>query len=122
MRKRPRISEAEWDVMRVVWDKGRCTAQQVVEELAHRDWSHRTVKTLLGRLKAKRALTFEADGLTYIYRAAVRRPDCVRQESEAFLDRVFGGEVASLLAHFLKTARLTRSETADLKKRLSAKK
>ena len=118
----PRISEAEWEVMRVAWTKGTVTAQEVVNELTHRAWSPRTVKTLLSRLKSKGALTHEARGKAYVYRPAVRLQDCVRKESESFLERVFGGATAPLLMHFVKNSRLTPDEIDELKRILAEKK
>lgn len=117
----PRISDAEWDVMQVAWRRGDFTAQEMIDELSHRDWSPRTVKTLLGRLLAKGALAHEARGKAYVYRPAVKREDCVRQESESFLDRVFGGAAAPLLAHFARRGRLSDQDIADLKKILDEK-
>ena len=118
----PRISEAEWEVMRVAWTKGTVTAQEVVNELTHRAWSPRTVKTLLSRLKAKGALTHEARGKASVYRPAVRLQDCVRKESESFLERVFGGAAAPLLMHFVKNSRLTPDEIDELKRILAERK
>jgi BlaI family penicillinase repressor len=117
----PRISDAEWDVMQVAWRRGDFTAQEMIDELSHRDWSPRTVKTLLGRLLAKGALAHEARGKAYVYRPAVDREDCVRQESESFLDRVFGGAAAPALAHFVKRGRLSRQDIAELRKILDEK-
>jgi len=107
--------------MRVAWRKGAITAQETIEDLAHLDWSPRTVKTLLNRLLKKRALTHEARGKAYVYRPAVRMKDCIRQESESFLDRVFGGAPAPLLAHFVKKARLTPEEIRELRRILDEK-
>jgi BlaI family penicillinase repressor len=118
----PRISDAEWEVMRVAWDKGAVSAQEVVAALADRDWSPNTIKTLLGRLKTKGALSHEARGKAYVYRPAVRMEDCVRQESQSFLDRVFGGASAPLLAHFVRRAKLSPTEIDELKKILGEKK
>jgi BlaI family transcriptional regulator, penicillinase repressor len=117
----PRISDAEWDVMQVAWRRGDFSAQEMIEELSHRDWSPRTVKTLLGRLLAKGALAHEPRGKAYVYRAAVQREDCVRQETESFLDRVFGGAAAPLLAHFVKRGRLSAEDIASLRKLLDEK-
>jgi BlaI family penicillinase repressor len=122
MKQPPRISDAEWEVMRVAWTKGAATAREIVEHLAHREWSPRTVKTLLSRLKAKGALTYEEQGKAYVYRPAVRMQDCVRQESQSFLDRVFGGATAPLLVHFVKSSRLTSDEIDQLKTILAEKK
>ena len=121
-KKMPRISEAEWEVMRVAWAQGSVTAQEVVDALADRGWSPRTVKTLLNRLKTKGALGYEAHGKAYVYQPAVRQEDCVRQESQSFLDRVFGGAAAPLLAHFVKRARLSKDEIDELKRILAEKK
>jgi BlaI family penicillinase repressor len=121
-RKTPRISEAEWEVMRVAWTRGPVTALEVVDALDDHGWSPRTVKSLLSRLKAKGALAYEARGKAYVYRPAVRREDCVRQESQSFLDRVFAGSVAPLLAHFVSRAKLSKEEVDELRKILAEKK
>ena len=118
----PRISDAEWEVMKVIWARGSATSPEVVDALADRNWSPRTVKTLLSRLLAKGALTHEVRGKAYLYRAAVRMEDCVRRESQSFLDRVFGGSPVPLLAHFVKNARLSPDEVEELKKILAEKK
>jgi BlaI family penicillinase repressor len=121
-KKTPRISEAEWEAMRVAWARGSVTAQEVVDALGDHGWSPRTVKTLLNRLKTKGALGYEARGKAYVYRPAVRMEDCVRQESQSFLDRVFAGATAPLLAHFVKRAKLSKDEIDELKKILAEKK
>jgi BlaI family penicillinase repressor len=107
--------------MRVAWARGSVTAQEVVEELSGHEWSPRTVKTLLSRLKTKGALSYELRGKAYVYRPAVRQAACVRQEAQSFADRVFGGAMAPLLAHFVTRAKLSRQEIAALKKTLAAK-
>jgi BlaI family transcriptional regulator, penicillinase repressor len=117
MPKVPTISEAEWSVMRVVWEAGRpITAGEVVEKLAPRhDWNHRTIKTMLGRLMRKGALGYEADGKRYLYRARVSMEQCLRVESRSFLDRVFGGAAAPMLNYFARNTRLSPEEIAQLK-------
>ncbi len=111
------ISDAEWQVMQIVWDGQPLTAQEIVETLAHQaDWTASTIKTMLHRLVKKDVLTFEAQGNRYVYRSRIRRSDCVRQESRSFLKRVFAGEPASLLAHFLKSSHLSPEQIADLRR------
>ena len=121
MQTTPRISEAEWEVMRIAWGRGSVTAQAVVDALGHKEWSPRTVKTLLNRLVKKGALAFEARGKAYLYRPAVPMEKCVREESRSFLDRVFGGEAAPALAHFVKSAKLSAEEIKELRKILAEK-
>ena len=116
------ISDAEWVVMNLIWDSQPIDASQVVERLSDpHDWSPATIKTMLHRLVRKGALTHEADGRKYIYRAKVRRHDCVRKASRSFLDRVFGGEAAPALLHLLKTSRLSPEEAAELREMLDAR-
>ena len=115
----PRISNAEWEIMNVVWQRWPLAASEVVEALAGRTpWHARTIKTMLGRLVRKGALRFEAEGKRYLYRPAVTRAECVRRESRSFLQRVFDGQTADLLVHFVETARLSREESEQLRRLL----
>ncbi|HEY7089036.1 MAG TPA: BlaI/MecI/CopY family transcriptional regulator [Tepidisphaeraceae bacterium] len=118
----PRISDAEWQVMAVLWDRSPLTAAQVVEALSPRSgWSPKTIKTMLNRLVTKRALKFEEEGKRYLYRPAVTRQACVRGESRSFLRRIFGGKVAPMLAHFVEDAKLTPEQVNELRKLLDKK-
>jgi BlaI family transcriptional regulator, penicillinase repressor len=123
MAKTPTISDAEWQVMRVVWERpSPITASDVVDELSRTtDWSAATVKTMLNRLVKKGALTYEAQGKRYLYRPKVKQAECVRSESRSFLQRVFGGAAAPMLNHFVRDAHLTPDEVAELKRILSQK-
>ncbi len=124
MAKAPAISEAEWDVMQVAWAAAPqpVTANEVVERLAGRKgWNPKTVRTLLNRLMNKGALAVEAQGKRYLYRPAVTREECVRQESRSFLSRVFGGAAGPMLVHFVNETPLTAEEIAQLKKLLARK-
>ena len=118
----PRISDAEWQVMDVIWSGAPITAQEVVDALSPRSgWNPRTIKTMLNRLVKKGALRFEAEGKRYIYRPAVSRETCVRIESRSFMQRVFGGDVGPMLAHFVEDARLTPEQVRELRKLLDRK-
>ena len=119
----PRISEAEWDVMRVLWDRPGLLAREVVQALEPtHDWSDRTVKTLLARLVKKGVLRYEAEGRRYRYRPALSREACVRAESRSFLERVFDGAVSPMLAAFvrqgLREGQLSADEIAELRRLL----
>ena len=116
------ISEAEWAVMGVLWDQGKGTAADVVAQLAEiRHWSHRTIRTLLARLVEKGALSAAADGHRYVYTPEVTRQRCMRNEGRTFLDKVFDGDVNSLLLHFAKESTLSTEEIQKLKRMLDEK-
>lgn len=117
------ISDAEWDVMEPIWEAGATTAADVIKRLREtHDWNHSTIRTLLARLVEKGALAYDVDGSRYIYRAAVTRERCVRQEGRSFLDKVFGGDVTALLAHFVSEAALEPDQIAQLRQLLADKK
>jgi BlaI family penicillinase repressor len=115
----PPITETEWDLMKVVWAQSPISAQEIIDALPKQDeWHPKTVKTLLNRLVKKRALGFRKDGRAYLYRPLVAESDCVAAESESFLDRVFGGSLKPMLAHFADTRKLSAAEIAELKRLL----
>lgn len=123
MAKPPQISDAEWEVMTVLWDADSPrTASEVAESLSERkSWHPKTVKTLLSRLVRKGALRFREEGNRYLYRPAFGRERYVAAESRSFIDRVFGGDAAPMLLHFMQTSQLTESEVEELRALLDRK-
>jgi BlaI family penicillinase repressor len=117
------ITDAEWDVMQVVWSGGQVSAADVISELTKKKgWNHRTVRTLLSRLVDKEILTYEVDGNRYVYKAQVTRQRCVRTEGRSFVNKVFGGDVKSLLLHFVDDAGLDAEDLKKLREALNSKK
>lgn len=122
MRRMPKISEAEWQLMKVLWARHPASANDVIAALAGQcDWSDKTVRTLLTRLVTKKALAYKKDGRTYLYSPLVDERQCVRAESRSFLRRVYGGAITSMLAAFLEDDALSAEQIADLKRMLDDK-
>jgi Predicted transcriptional regulator len=111
----PSISESEWIVADVLWSEDGLTAAEVAARLPRSGWKQKTVNTFLTRLVAKGVLTAEPDGRAYRYRVKVPRDRCVRAETESFVQRVFRGATAPLLAHFCETAELSDEEIERLR-------
>jgi len=123
MKRQARISPAEWQVMKVIWAESPILAREVIARLsAGQNWHSKTIRTLLARLVKKRAVRFEKQGRAYLYRPLLKEADCVRAESQSFLDRVFSGAVVPMLAHFLEGRTLSDSERSQLILLLGAKK
>jgi BlaI family penicillinase repressor len=98
----PNISEAEWDVIKVIWDAGPLTAGQIVSALeGQKHWRPRTIKTLLSRLVKKGAVKAVVQDKRYVYRAAVTHQQAARHEARSFLSRVFDGALVPAVATFL---------------------
>ncbi len=114
----PRISETEWEIMRVVWGKNPITAAEIIEELSKADasWHPVTAKTLINRLVKKGALGFDQEGRAYLYRPLVSEGECISAVSSSFLERVFGGSLSGLVAHFVEQRKLSPKQLRDLRK------
>jgi BlaI family transcriptional regulator, penicillinase repressor len=111
------ISEAESAVLAVLWEKGSAAAEDVVAALAGpRDWQESTVKTLLGRLLRKGAVRARKDGRRFIYSPALTREEWLSRESESLLNRLYGGRVAPLVAHFSRHRKLSKRDIRELKR------
>jgi BlaI family transcriptional regulator, penicillinase repressor len=116
-----RISEAEWEVMEIVWKQPPSTANDIIEALAHRAWAPTTIRTMLTRLVDKKVLSTKKEKGGIAYRAVASREECARRETESFLGRVFSGSANPLLVHFVKRAKLSPEEVRELQKILRAK-
>lgn len=111
------ISEAESAVLEVLWDKGPASAEDVTAALAiPRGWQDSTVKTLLGRLLKKGAVRAEKDGRRFIYSPTLAREEWLSSESESLLNRLYGGRVAPLVAHFSRHRKLSKRDVRELKR------
>ena len=110
-----RISEAEHAVMEVLWDNSPATAADVSNALSqNRGWSLATVKTLLGRLVQKQAISASPDGRRYLYAPLIARSEYIGTESKRLVDRLFGGRAASLVAHLADQEALTEDDLAEI--------
>ena len=112
-----RISEAEHAVMEALWERSPLTATEVSDKVAEaRGWSLPTVKTLLSRLVAKKAVATEPDGRRYLYTPTIERTDYVGSESRRLVDRLFGGRAAPLVAHLVEAEALTDDDIAEIER------
>lgn len=110
-----RISEAEATVLAVLWTGSPLTAQDVIDRVpVERGWSANTVKTLLARLVAKKAVAHDADGRRYLYRPLLARGEYVTGESQRLMDRLFGGRLTPLIAHLADRDALSDEEIAEI--------
>ena len=122
MPKSPKISEAEWEILKVLWKQAPQTANELADLLAPKnDWSPCTVKTLINRLVAKGVLGRVKEGRAFLFRPLVKEADCVLAATESFLDRVFDGSLNPMLARLVEHKKLTRKQIDELKRILEEK-
>ena len=111
------ITAAESFIMDALWRRGPLTADDLIDDPGKpQGWGGATVKTLINRLLKKKALASERAGGRALYRALVTREEYVTGESQGLLDRLFGGQLAPLVAHYARHRALSPTEVARLKK------
>src|SRR3569623_3740721 len=114
-----KISGAESQIMEALWAQGphgALGAEDIVREVGGpQNWGEATVKTLINRLLKKKAIASERVGGRARYKALVSREEYVTGESQGLMDRLFGGEVAPLVAHYAKHRPLSPEEIERLK-------
>jgi len=117
MNKKIQISAAESQVMEALWRKAPLTAEEIIAATAKPNgWGPGTVRTLITRLLRKGALAGARREDGYFYKPLISRADYVRAESRTLLDRLFAGQVAPLVAHFVTQQKLTAADIRKLKK------
>lgn len=122
MKRLPKISDAEWQVMRILWQSGPKTTNEIVDELISQTaWKRETIRTLINRLVQKKALSFKKNGRQYLYTPRVAEADCVRAKTQTFLDHFHGGSVEPMLAALVEHEQLTPAQIKRLKQILDGK-
>ena len=120
MSKLPQISEAEFEVMKVIWKYAPISTNEVTEKLTQTtDWSPKTIQTRLKRLVTKKALTYEKQSRVFVYTPLVPETEYIRQESNSFLNKYYNGNIVSMLTSYLEDDKLSKTELDTLRHLLS---
>ncbi len=109
-----KISDSEWQVMQILWEQGSVSQPKLMQHLS-KDWNKNTVHTFLTRLQKKGLVEIDKECTPHQYKASVRREDCVYQEKQSFLNKVYQGSVGKLVSSFLQDGDLSAEEIADLR-------
>ncbi|MEI5990699.1 CopY/TcrY family copper transport repressor [Enterococcus termitis] len=117
------ITDAEWEVMRIVWTQGTTTSKEVQQFLNQKmDWKMTTIKTLLARLVEKKLLSTEKSGNKYIYRSLVEEKSSIQSETAELLEKICAKEVGAVLKTIIDESLLSFDDIAQLERALQAKK
>ncbi|WEG72604.1 CopY/TcrY family copper transport repressor [Vagococcus intermedius] len=108
-----KISEAEWEVMRVIWAKGKTTSPEIISILStSMDWKPATIKTLLSRLVKKQILLTELEGNKFIYQPLVSEEQTMRSATEQLFSKICAKKVGKTIAELIEEADLTQTDLA----------
>lgn len=111
-----KISDSEKYIMDVLWQSSPQTAKSIIENLDPAlEWQDKTVKTLINRLLKKEVIGFKKQGREYLYFPQMSESEFVEEASDSFVDRVFKGNVKSLIAAFAKPEKLSTEDIKELK-------
>lgn len=101
MKKMPQITEAEYEVMQIIWHNYPISTNEITEQLLQTtNWNPRTIQTLIKRLATKNIITYEKQGRVFVYTPLLKKEDYVSQQSKSFLDKFFNGNLSSMVSTF----------------------
>lgn len=118
----PNISDAEWQVMKVLWGKSPLTSTEIIDSLRSKTtWSPKTIHTLISRLVKKEAVGVKKGSSFNEYFPLVTEQECRRVETKSFVQKVYNGSMQLLLKNFIKDEKLSEEEIDELRRILDKK-
>jgi len=108
------ISESEWKIMQILWNKPDLTIKEITTALPNNSWSYSTIKTLVLRLHKKGAIGADTTIGNFKYYPVADENDCLREETASFINRIYGGSVKMLMASLAGDSRLSENEVKSL--------
>ena len=122
MRKKIELTETEWTILEVLWERGQCTAPDMQEHLAaSTGWAYSTVKTLMDRMADKGLLETERIRKMIIYRPGIKRIQAQRAELMRAAQRAFRGAISPLVEFLVSDNKLSKEELEHLEKMIREK-
>lgn len=122
MKSLPQISEAEFEVLKIIWKHAPINTNEITEKLLQTtSWSPKTIQTLIKRLVTKGALSYEKEGRVFVYTPLIRENEYIRHKSSSFLNRYYDGDITAMLSAYIEDDQLSDSEIDTLRSLLSGK-
>ena len=122
LRKMPKISDAEWEVMKVLWKNSPLTSSEIIEILKeYTSWNPKTIHTLISRLAKKEAIKVEKREPFYLYYPNISQKEYRKTETKSFIKKVYDGSIHLLISNFIKNEKLSEKEIDELRKILDEK-
>lgn len=116
----PQISEAEFEVMKLVWKYAPISTNEITERLTKTtSWSPKTIQTLIKRLVTKGALSYEKHSRVFVYTPLVNENEYINQESNSFLERFYNGDITAMVSSYIENDKLSKTEIDTLRSLLT---
>lgn len=118
----PQISDAEFEVMDVIWKFAPISTNEITDRLARtKDWSPKTIYTMLSRLEKKGVIVHEKESRVFVYTPCVRKEQYIEAESRTLADRFFDGAMNRMVVSFLDQKELSSEDLDELQRILDRK-
>lgn len=113
------LSQGEWRIMNLLWEKKNRTIMEMVEDFAGvTDWDKHTLIVMLKRMEAKGVVAYETVGRAKHYYPVGEQADFVQQETKHFLDKVYRGSFGEMLTTMVKQEQLSDEDLKQLRQLL----
>lgn len=110
-----KISDAEIEVMKVIWEKKEVTSLEIIRELESHNWNDNTIRTLINRLIAKKAVGIaKKEGKTYTYVPLIKEDEYKAKRTSNLLKQLYHGSVNEMLLNFVDSNELSKNELKNL--------
>lgn len=118
----PQISDAEFEVMDVIWKYAPISTNEITDRLAKtKDWSPKTIYTMLSRLEKKGVISHEKEGRVFVYSALIQKDAYLKAERSAFINHFFDGALNQMVVSYLNENDLTKNDIDTLQAILDKK-
>jgi predicted transcriptional regulator len=110
-----RLGDLQVAILRVLWDRGEATVQEVTEGLAGKRRAPTTIATMLTKMEKRALVEHRVDGRQFVYRARLSEPEVTRTMVADLTERLFEGDVSLLVSHLIKSEEIDRDELVRLR-------
>ena len=111
----PQISEAEYEIMKILWEEYPLSTNEICERAQQtHSWNQKTIHTLLSRLNNKQVISYEKRGRMYYYFPVISQNKYLEQENHHFLDRFYNGKAAPMLSALLSNEKISDSDLKEM--------
>lgn len=123
MKENIQISEAELEVMKLLWKNEKMTSPEIVEELLKTsEWKDKTILTLINRLVKKGAVNAEKEsGKAFLYSANINEDEYKQEQSNSLINKLFNGSISLMMSNFVKSNNISNEDIEELKRILESR-
>ena len=122
MKNLPQISDAEFEVMNIIWKYAPINTNDIVEQLSkNKSWNPKTIQTMLFRLEKKGVITHGKESRVFVYSPLIKKDAYLERERDTFINRFFDGALNQMVVSYLNKNELTSKEIEDLQAILDKK-